>query len=290
LNAIPYVSIVDAGTIDLVRSFGVTVVSSADLVGQFEAHLTLEDWNSHQQAGVAMQMIKDGAFQEIGRRINAGQNPSEYDIYLFMKNLMEQQGLVFDDGPIVAVNEHAADPHFEPTAQNSFKMKKGDLVLLDLWARKNQPHSIYYDITWMGYIGKEIPVNIQELFGIVRNARQAALDFIKERFQSGQDIFGWEVDDVCRHVIVKAGYGEFFIHRTGHNIGEQVHGNGVNIDNLETKDERRIQPGTCFSIEPGIYLPQQKLGFRSEIDVFVTDQGNVEVSGAQQESVVAILI
>jgi Xaa-Pro dipeptidase len=288
-NAIPYVSIVDAGTVELIRSFGIEVVSSGDLVGQFEAHLTQEDWRSHQDAGVVMQMVKDEAFKEIGRRIKAGQNPTEYEIYLAMKSLMDQNNMFAEDGPIVAANEHAADPHFEPTYQNSLRLKKDDLVLLDLWAKMNRPHSIYYDITWMGYIGEDIPPPIQQLFQIVRDARQTALDFIVERFKNGHDIFGWEVDDVCRSVIVKAGYGKYFIHRTGHNIGEQVHGNGVHIDNLETKDERRILPGTCFSIEPGIYLPQEKMGFRTEIDVFVTDQGQVEVMGAQQEKVVPIL-
>lgn len=288
-NAIPYVSIVDGGTIDLIRSFGVEIVSSADLVGQFEAHLSMEDWQSHVRAGKVMQMVKDETFKEIGRRIKAGENPREVEIQSFMHGLMRQNKMHWEDGPIVAVNEHAADPHFEPTEENSFAMKKGDLVLLDLWAKEDRPGSIYYDITWMGFIGESVPENIESIFQIVRDARQAGLDLVTERFANNQSVYGWEVDDATRKVIVDAGYGPYFTHRTGHNIGEEVHGNGVHIDNLETKDERKILPGTCFSIEPGIYMPEKKIGFRSEIDVFVTEEGIVEVTGPQQESVIAIL-
>ncbi len=288
-NAIPYVSIVDAGTIDLVRSFGVEVVSSADLVGQFEAHLSMEDWESHKEAGAVMQMVKDEAFKEIARRVKAGENPREVEIQAFMHDLMQKNDMTWDDGPIVAVNEHAADPHFEPTEKNSFRMKEGDLVLIDLWARKNRPGSIYYDITWMGYIGTEVPKRIESLFQTARAARDAALRLVEERFASNIPVFGWEVDDACRKVIIDTGYGEYFTHRTGHNIGLEVHGNGVNIDNLETKDERTILRGTCFSIEPGIYIEQEKVGFRTEIDVFVTDEGKVEVTGPMQEKVIPIL-
>ncbi len=288
-NAIPYVSIVDGGTIDLIKSFGISVVSSADLVGQFEAHLSMEDWESHKEAGAVMQSVKDKTFLEIGKRIQKGENPSEYDIQQYMHLLLEKQKMYWEDGPIVAVNEHAADPHFEPTEENSYPLKEGDLVLLDLWAKKNRPGSIYYDITWMGYIGTEVPEQIEKLFQIPKKAREAALDFIKNRLKAKKDVFGWEVDERCRSVIREAGYGEYFIHRTGHNIGEEVHGNGVHIDNLETKDERKILPGTCFSIEPGIYMPEKKLGFRTEIDVFVTEIGTVSVSGAIQENVIPIL-
>jgi Xaa-Pro aminopeptidase len=289
LNAIPYVSIVDAGTFNLVQSFGVEVVSSADLVSIFESHLSMEDFQSHVEAGVVLQFVKDEAFREIARRIKAGINPTEFEIYEFMVDLMKKGGLSFEDGPIVAVNEHAADPHFEPTKENTFKMKEGDLVLIDLWAKMNKPASIYYDITWMGFIGTTVPEKIETIFQIGRTARDAAYNFVKERFASNTPVHGWEVDNVCRKVIVDAGYGEYFTHRTGHNIGEEVHGNGVHIDNLETKDERVIIKGTCFSVEPGIYMPDEKIGFRTEIDVFVTDEGNVEISGAVQETVIPIL-
>lgn len=289
MNAIPYVSIVDAGTYQLIKSFGVEIASSADLVSKFESHLSMEDWQSHVEAGNILQMVKDEAFKEISRRIKSGANPTEYEIYEFMVNLMKSNGLTFNDGPIVAVNEHAADPHFEPTPANTFQMKEGDLVLIDLWAKLDKPRSIYYDITWMGYIGNEVPEKIENIFQIARNARDTALNLVKRRFSKGEPLYGWEVDDACRNVIREAGLADYFTHRTGHNIGEEVHGNGVNIDNLETKDERVIIPGTCFSVEPGIYMEHEKIGFRTEIDVFVTDEGNVEVSGAIQEKVIPIL-
>ena len=288
-NAIPYVSIVDAGTVELVRGMGVEVASSADLVSKFESHLSMEDWHSHVVAGNVMQMVKDKAFKEIARRIRANQPTTEYDIFLYMKDIMKANEMTCDDGPIVAINEHAADPHFEPTPENTFRMKEGDLVLLDLWAKKSKPGSIYYDITWMGFIGKQVPEKIETIFQIVKSARDRALNFVKERFAANKPVFGWEVDDACRKVIIDAGYGDYFTHRTGHNIGEEVHGNGVHIDNLETKDERLIIPGTCFSVEPGIYLEHEKIGFRSEIDVFVTDEGKIEVAGAIREKMIAIL-
>lgn len=288
-NAIPYVSIVDGGTIDLIRSFGVEIVSSANLVSMFESHLTMEDYNSHCEAGKSMQFIKDSAFKEIARRMKANDPPTEYEIYEFMLELYKQHNMVCEDGPIVAVNEHAADPHFEPTKENATKMKNGDLVLIDLWAKKNKPGAIYYDITWMGYIGENVPKEIEDIFQIARAGRNAALELVKKRYAKKQPVYGWEVDDACRNVLTNAGYGEYFIHRTGHNIGEEVHGNGCHIDNLETKDERIIIPGTCFSIEPGIYMPERKLGYRTEINIFVTDEGNVEVSGEQQEKVIPIL-
>ncbi len=168
-------------------------------------------------------------------------------------------------------------------------MKEGDLLLLDLWGKKERPGSIYADITWMGYIGAQVPQPLEETFQIIRRGRDAAVALVRERFGASKLVHGWEVDDACRKVVVDAGYGEFFTHRTGHNIGEEVHGNGVNIDNLETKDERLIIPGTCFSVEPGIYMPEKRLGFRTEIDVFVTDEGEVTVAGGLQEKIVPIL-
>jgi Xaa-Pro aminopeptidase len=289
MNAIPYVSIVDAGTVDLVRSFGVEVVSSANLVSIFESHLSMADYESHCKAGKSMQYIKDSAFQEITRRIKAGNNPTEYEIYEYMLELYKQENMLCEDGPIVAINEHAADPHFEPQKDITTKIKEGDLVLIDLWAKKNEPGAIYYDITWMGYVGASVPEKLENIFQIARKGRLTAVQFVKDRFASNTPVHGWEVDDACRKVIADAGYGKYFIHRTGHNIGEEVHGNGCHIDNLETKDERVIIPGTCFSIEPGIYMPEEKIGFRTEIDVFVTDEGNVEVFGAQQDSIIPLL-
>ncbi|MFA6235584.1 MAG: M24 family metallopeptidase, partial [Bacteroidota bacterium] len=234
-NNIPYVSIVDAGTIELIRSFGVEVVSSGDLVGRFEAHLSMEDWESHQEAGRIMQMVKNEAFKEVARRIKAGSAPREVEIQRFMHDLMRANGMMWEDGPIVAINEHAADPHFEPTEENSFVMKEGDLLLLDLWAKRDVPGGIYYDITWMGFIGTEVPARITEVFNIARDARDTGLKMVRDRFAAGMVLAGWEVDDAVRKVIADAGYGEYFVHRTGHNIGLEVHGNGGHIDNLETK-------------------------------------------------------
>lgn len=288
-NNIPYVSIVDAGTVELIRSFGVDVVSSGDLVGRFEAHLSMEDFESHKVAGEVMQMVKDETFREVARRIKAGEHPREVEIQHFMHDLMRKNNMTWEDGPIVAINEHAADPHFEPTEDNSFGMKEGDLLLIDLWAKKDRPGGIYYDITWMGYIGTEIPDRIEKIFAIARNARDTGLQMVRDRFAKGEKVAGWEVDNAVRKVIDDAGYGEYFVHRTGHNIGLEVHGNGGHIDNLETKDERLILRGTCFSIEPGIYMEHEKIGFRTEIDVFVTDEGDVEVTGSIQEEVIPIL-
>ncbi len=288
-NAIPYVSIVDGGTIELVRSFGVEVVSSADLVSIFESHLNPEDIKSHEEAGDVMQMVKDEAFKEIARRIKAGENPKEYEIQSFMHDLMRKNNMKWEDGPIVAINEHAGDPHFEPTEKNSFAMKEGDLVLIDLWAKFDKPHAIYYDVTWMGYIGKEVPEKFETFFQIIRKARDAGHNMVKESFAKGKEIHGWEVDNAVRKIVEDAGYGKYFIHRTGHNIAEEVHGNGAHIDNLETKDERMILPGTCFSLEPGIYMPKEKMGFRTEIDVYITDDGEVKVAGPIQESIIPLL-
>lgn len=288
-NAIPYVSIVDGGTIELVRSFGVEVVSSADLVGRFEAHLSMADWESHKEAGAVMQHVKDETFREIARRIRRGEHPREVEIQRFMHDMLRENEMHWEDGPIVAINGHAADPHFEPTEENSVAMKEGDLLLLDLWAKKARPGSIYYDITWMAYIGTEVPEHLENIFKVGRDAREAAVQLVRDRFAAGAPVHGWEVDDACRAVVAAAGYGAYFTHRTGHNIGEEVHGNGVHIDNLETMDNRTIIPGTCFSVEPGIYIPEQNIGFRTEIDVFVTDEGVVDVYGAQQQHMIPIL-
>lgn len=288
-NSIPYVSIVDGGTIDLVRSLGKEIVSSADLVSLFESHLTDEEIDSHIRAGELMHKIKDLGFAEIAQRIRRGTYPTEYEIHTFMLSLFKEYGLVTNDGPIVAINEHAADPHFEPTTENTFHIKEGDLVLIDLWAKLDLPFGIYYDITWMGFVGTTIPEKIKNYFEIVARARDKALNFVRNRFENNLEVYGFEVDEVARRVINEAGFGRFFTHRTGHNIGEEVHGNGTHMDNLETRDERLIIPGSCFSIEPGIYLQEEKLGFRTEIDVVVTNNKQVLVFGDIQKEVIPIL-
>jgi Xaa-Pro aminopeptidase len=288
MNHIPYVAVVDAGTVDLIRSFGVEVVSSADLVGQFEARLDRRGYESHLRASEALHKVRARTFEEVSRRIQRGQRPTEFEVQRYMREQMRAEGLTWDDGPIVAVNAHAADPHFEPTEQNCSPIQPGDLLLVDLWGKTKEPGSIYADITWVGFIGDEVPERLIYLFGIVRQARETAVMFLEDRFHAGQPVHGWEVDDACRRVIEDAGFGRYFIHRTGHSIGTEVHGNGVNIDNLETKDERLILPGCCFSIEPGIYLPEEGIGIRSEIDVFIHEDGQVEVTGPVQDQIVPI--
>ncbi len=283
---IPYVSTVDGGTVDLIRSLGYEVVSSADLVQTFEAVLDEEGYRSHVEAGRRVQGIKDEAFALIERSLRAGERLTQYDVQQFIVRRFGEEGLTCQgEYPIVGSNEQQADPHFEPRPDNSRPIEKGDMILIDLWAKLDQPGAIFYDITWCAYAGQNPPAKYVEIFNVVRDARDAALAFVRERFGSGRPVHGWEVDDACRAVVERAGYGESFIHRTGHSIGEEVHGNGVNIDNLETKDERMLVPGICFSIEPGIYL-EGEMAVRSEIDVFITPSGSVEVAGAVQRDLI----
>jgi Xaa-Pro dipeptidase len=287
--SIPYISVVDGGMVDLIRSIGVEVVSSGNLVSIFEAHLDEAGWQSHYDAGQLMMKIKDMAFAEIGNRIKAGNPPTEYEIHMFMRDLYEQNGLEADHGPIVGVNEHAADPHFDNAPDNSFTMKEGDLVLIDLFAKeKKDPNSVWYDITWMGFIGDTIPARIQEVWEIAKNARNSALKLVQERFASNTPLQGGEVDDAARNVINSAGLGKYFIHRTGHNISATLHGNGAHCDNFETNDTRLIIKGSCFSIEPGIYIAEEKIGFRTEIDVFIKEDGEVVVVGEIQDEIIKI--
>jgi len=285
---IPYVSIVDGGTVDLVRSLGYEVVTSAGLVQTFQAVLDGAAYQSHLAAGELVQRIKDEAFALIARELRAGRSLTQYDVQQFIVRRFGEEGLTCKgEFPIVGTNEQPADPHFEPTPANARPIRKGDTVLIDLWAKLDQAGAIFYDITWCGFVGPNPPAKYVEIFRVVRDARDAALAFVKDRYAAGQPVFGWEVDDVCRAVVAKAGYGDYFIHRTGHSIGEEVHGNGVNIDNLETRDERQLVPGICFSIEPGIYLAGS-MAVRSEINVFITPDGRVDVAGDMQREPILI--
>ena len=285
---IPYVSMVDGGTIDLVRSLGYEVVSSADLVQTFQAVLGEDAYRSHVEAGELVQAIKDEAFDLIGTELRAGRALTQYDVQQFIVRRFGESGLdCMGELPIVGTNEQPANPHFEPTAANARPIKRGDTVLIDLWAKLARPGAIFYDITWCGFVGADPPPRYVQIFTVVRDARDTAVAFIRNRFEGRQSVHGWEVDDACRAVVEQAGYGPYFIHRTGHSIGEEVHGNGVNIDNLETKDERLLVPGVCFSIEPGIYL-EGDMAVRSEINVFITPSGSVEVAGTAQKDLVLI--
>jgi len=288
LNNIPSVSMVDGGTVELIKSFDYEVVSSADLVQQFEAIIDEEKYQTHTVAGEKVQRTKDEAFAEIGNAIREGREVTEYDIQQFIVRRFREEELTNDgDHPIVGVKGHPADPHFEPTPEDTYIIKKGDTVLIDLWARLNKPGAIYYDITWCGYVGDNPPGKYVEIFTVVRDARDAAKRYVQDKFARGETCYGWEVDDACRNVVKAAGYGDYFVHRTGHSIGTEVHGNGANIDNLETKDERKLVPGVCFSIEPGIYF-EGEMAARSEINVYITLEGRVVVSGAEQEELVLI--
>jgi len=282
MNNIPSVSVVDAGTVELVRSLGAEVVSSADLIQRFEAVTGEEGFRSHAEAGAKVQQIKDEAFRGMDQALRSGQRITEYDVCRFILSRFEAEGLVSDGIPIVGFNDHAADPHFEPTEEHAYALHHGDTILVDLWARRDQPAGVFYDITWCGFAGQDPPALYREIWSVACEARDAGLEFVRQRIEAGVECHGWEVDDIARRVVTKAGFGDVFLHRTGHSIGiEGVHGNGANLDNLETKDERKLVPGTCFSIEPGIYL-EGRMGVRTEIDVFITPAGKVEVVGPIQ--------
>jgi len=289
MNDVPYMSKVDAGTIELIRSFGVEVVTSAELVQQFEAVWSPEQLQSHIEASDKMHRIFFDAFGEIARRIRANEATTEYDIEQFILRRWHEEGMGGEhDDAIVSVNANTANPHYTPKKENALPIKRGDFVLLDLASKLRTPGAVFTDQTWTGYVGETVPEEYTKVFNIVRDARDAAVEFVRKNVREGKSIRGADVDDVSRGVITKAGYGEYFTHRTGHSIGEEVHGNGVNIDNFETRDSRRIMPGVCFSIEPGIYLPG-KFGVRSEIDVYVRDK-DIEVTGQPiQTAIVPIL-
>ncbi len=286
-NNIPAVSLVDAGTIELIRSFGHKVVSSADLVQLFEAVIDEQGYATHCEAARIVDRIRGEAFAKISEGVRSNNGVSELAVTQYIMDRFTQEGLTTSDPPIVGSNEHPADPHFESTPGNDRPFRMGDTVLIDLWAKKNAPGAIYYDITWVGYIGDAPSPKYQELFATVIKARDAAVALVKEKFARKQPCYGWQLDDAARAVITKAGYGKYFVHRTGHSIGEETHGNGGNIDNLETRDDRLLMPGCCFSIEPGIYL-EGAMAVRSEVNVFIRHDGVPEVTGEVQQELVKL--
>ena len=285
-NAIPYVSMVDAGTLELVRSTGVKVVTSADLVQKYEACWTKSQLESHLAAGRAIDAIVQGAFAFAGRSVRDKSPITEYDLQQWILGKFEEAGIETEEGPDVAVNKNASDPHYGPSREKSATIKEGDLLLLDVWGKQKSPDSVYYDITWIGYLGTKVPDKFTKIFNVVRQARDHGVDMILQGVKAGKPLQGWQIDSAVRAVIDKAGYGKYFFHRTGHNIGQSVHGNGVNIDGLETRDERHLIPGTCNSIEPGIYLPE--FGIRSEVDVYIDDR-EARVTGAVQTEILPLL-
>jgi Xaa-Pro dipeptidase len=289
LNNIPYVSNVDAGTVELVRTLGVEVLSSANLVQRFESCWDDEQERDNFETAKHLRQIVDLTFGFIRQRVNSNGTTTEYDVQQFMLSEFKKRGLVTESDPNCSVNANSANPHYEPTREIHSPLKKGDFVLLDLWAKKDKPRSVYGDITWTGYIGESVPAEYTKIFEIVKGGRDTAIRFVQESFKAGKVICGYQIDDAARNYFREKGYDQYFVHRTGHSIGEEIHGNGANIDNLETRDERTIIPRTSFSIEPGIYLPG-KFGVRSEIDMYITKSKEAIVTGLpMQEKVVAIL-
>jgi len=284
-NAIMYVSMVDAGTIEVLRELGKTIVSSADLVSRFEAVLTPEQEKSHYEAQAKIDAILDAGFQEIGRRVRSGAGTNEYAMVEWLQRAMADAGLVWEHGPNVSVNANSANSHYEPTAESHAPIRSGDFLLIDIWARPNRDATVFYDITWTGVVEREPTLQEQAVFDTVRNARDAAIAKVKLAFAAGKPIAGWEADDAARAVIRDAGYAEFFTHRTGHNIGTDLHGNGAHLDNLETHDERLLLPHTCFSVEPGIYL--RDFGIRSEVNM-ITGDHEARVTGRLQTELVRV--
>lgn len=288
-NAIPYISKVDAGTIEMVRRAGVSIVSSMNLTQHFESRWTEEAYRDNLETARVMRSVVDKTFAFMRERVSSGARVTEYDVQQFMLSLFRENGLTTDEAPNCSVNANSGNPHYEPTKDVHAELHEGDFVLIDLWARKNKPGSTYNDITWVGYLGRAVPEKYTKIFTIVKGARDAALDTLSKAFAAKKPIRGCDVDDAARRYIVEHGYGEFFIHRTGHSITQDLHGSGANMDNLETKDERTIIPETSFSIEPGIYF-MGDFGVRSEINVYISKTGEVIVPGEpRQQEVVAIL-
>ena len=285
-NAIPYVAMVDAGTVELVRSCGAKVATSADLVQKYEACWTPEQLQSHLEAGQAIDRIVGEAFALAAKGVRDGRPVTEYELQQWILREYDKAALTTEEGPDVAVNTHASDPHYAPSREHPTPIQEGDLLLLDVWGKTKTADSVYYDISWVGYLGATVPEKYAKVFKVLVAARDKAVGLIQASVRSGKALQGWQVDQVARRVIEKAGYGKYFIHRTGHNIGTTVHGNGVNMDGLETHDSRHLIPGTCNSIEPGIYLPE--FGMRSEVNVYV-GKDQARVTGALQTEILALL-
>lgn len=285
-NAIPYVAMVDAGTVELVRKVGCKVVTSADLVQKYEACWTPAQLESHLAAGRAIDRIVADAFAHAGKCVREKKTLTEFDLQQWILQRFAEAGITTEEGPDVAVNAHASDPHYAPSKESSSPIREGDFLLLDVWGKRNVPGSVYYDVAWTAYLGAKVPEKYVKIFNIVKQARDTAVELIRSSVRNGKPLQGWQVDKAARAVIEKAGYGKYFIHRTGHSIGETVHGNGVNMDGLETHDDRHLIPRTCNSVEPGIYLPE--FGLRSEVDVYIDDH-DARVTGAIQSEILPLL-
>jgi Xaa-Pro aminopeptidase len=283
--AIPYVSMVDGGTLELVRGLGIEVASSAELIQTFEARWTPAMLESHLEAGRRVDAIRAEAFALIRERTRNGAPLQEIEVKRFVLEGFAKAGMICDDGPIVGVNANSANPHYEPTDEISSPIRRGDWVLLDMWAKLDRPGSAYYDITWTGFCGETPSDEMRNVFAVVTGGRDTGIKRVTEAVANGHPLRGFEVDDAVRGYIDSRGFGSWFTHRTGHSIGQDVHGSSANMDNLETHDERCIAPWTCFSIEPGVYLPE--FGVRAEIDMFAGD-GEARVTGEIQREIVLL--
>lgn len=276
---IPYISRVDAGTIELIRSMGLSIVSSGDLVGQFEAAWHEAEIATHVAASEALYRIKDRTFAFVQAKLQAGVALDEFTVQQEMVKFFAEEGLVSDSAPIVGAQENAGDPHYIPSRGVSRAIRPNEVLLLDLWGKQTTPGAVYADITWCGFTGDVVPDQVATAFATICAGRDAAINKVKTGSASGTPVRGWEVDRVCRDVIAKAGFGEFFVHRTGHSLGTEVHGNGVHMDDYETRDDRKLLPGTGFTIEPGIYT--KAFGVRTEINM-VVGAGHATVTGPCQ--------
>jgi Xaa-Pro aminopeptidase len=283
----PYVSRVDGGTIELVRSFGVDVVSSGNLIQYFEARWTDEQWQSHLAADKLNQAAFEKAWKMIADHAREGKTLRETEVQSMVMDFYHGNGMTTYHPPIVGVGPNSGDPHYAPIAGSDRTISKGEFVLLDMWAKFDKPGAVYTDLTKVGFVGDEVPDEYTKIFEIVAAARDAGIKIVEDAFANGEPLFGWQVDQATRDVIDNAGYGDYFIHRTGHNIGQETHGNGAHIDNLETQEDRLVMKQTCFSIEPGIYLDE--FGVRSEVDVYVDEHSQVHVTGGLQTAVLPIL-
>ena len=284
-GAIPYVARVDAGTIESIRERGVDVVSSGDLVQRFEACWDADAIATHREASERLYRVKDRAFAAMAERLRAGTPTTEYDIQQLMAGWIREEGMVSDSAPVVAVGAHAGDPHYQPGPEGSSAIGRDALVLLDLWAKLAKPGAVYADITWVGFTGSRVPDEQAAAFAAVASARDAAVRTVQEAAAAGADLRGWQVDRAARTVLQQAGYGDRILHRTGHSLGEEVHGNGVHMDDYETHDDRRLLPGSGFTIEPGLYFEQ--FGVRTEINM-VYGSGSATVTGPAQAAIVAL--
>ena len=288
-NAIPYVSKVDAGTIEQIKSLGADIKSSGDLISMFDAVWTNELFNENKPVAKALYEIVNKSFEFIKKSFNENKSLNEFDVQQFIMKEFEKRSYYTDSPPIVGINENSANPHYAPDDKIHKQINNGDFVLIDLWAKINRYDAVWADITWVGYMGKTVPEKYTKIFNIVAEARDTAFNLISDRFRQRKEVRGYEGDDAARDVITRAGYGKYFIHRTGHSISSDLHGSGAHLDNYETRDERLILPSTSFSIEPGIYL-MGDFGVRSEIDVFITKDGEVISTGEErQKEIVSIL-